>query len=136
MSTEPRIIAVGCEPPPLEPAPGTVRPGAEPKPKRHRKASADGGRFGALNRFVDLTLRRIDPTAAAVWLVLYRDTKPDGLARTGQGDIARRIGRCVRTVYAALRRLEDLELLIIVRRGRLNAGATVYRVRPLARGDL
>lgn len=134
MSTDPRIIAVGDEPPPLEPAPTPSRANAGRKPKR--QAATDGGRFGVLNRFVDLTLRRIDPTAAAVWLVLYRDTKRDGLARTAQADIGRRIGRCVRTVYAALRRLEGLGLLIVVRRGRLNTGATVYRARPLVGDDL
>ncbi len=134
MSTAPRPIPVGAEPPPLEPLaprpPTPDRTTGEPKRKR-----AGGGRFGVLNRFVDVTLRRIGPTAAAVWLVLFRDTKPDGLARASQADLARRTGRSVRTVYAALRQLETAGLLIVVRRGRLNAGATVYRVRPLVRDD-
>jgi len=71
-----------------------------------------------------------------VWPVLFRDTKPDGLARTSQADLARRIGRSVRTVYTALRQLETLGLLMVIRRGRVSVGATVYRVRPLARDDL
>ena len=134
MSTAPRPLPVGAEPPPLEAGPPPAgRRAAGPKPKR--KPGRDGGRFGVLNRFVDVTLRGIGPTAAAVWLVLFRDTKPDGLARTSQADLARRVGRSVRTVYAALRKLESTGLLIVVRRGRLNTGATVYRVRPLVRDD-
>ena len=42
---------------------------------------------------------------AAVWFILYRDTKPDGTARTGQTDLARRAGCNVRSVGRALARL-------------------------------
>ena len=130
MSTAPQPIAVGAEPPPLETLPRPAGPARHPdRTKPKRKPGQAGGRFAVLNGFVDLTLRRIVPTAACVWLVLYRDTKPDGLARTSQTDLARRTGRSVRTVYAALRKLERLGLLIIVRKGGLNIGATIYRVR-------
>lgn len=71
-----------------------------------------------------------------MWLVLYRDTKPGGLARTSQTDLARRTGRSVRTVYAALHKLEKLGLLTVVRKGGLNVGATIYRVRPLVQDAL
>lgn len=133
MNTEPRIIPVGQELPPIEPR--QPRPGLPAQNQPKRPVRIAGGRFGVLNRFVDLTLRRIGPTPAAVWLVLFRDTKPDGTARTGQEDIAKRIGKSVRTVYDALRRLEKLGLLIVVRRGRVNTGPTVYRVRPLTKED-
>jgi len=43
-----------------------------------------GGRFGVPNTFVDVTLRSIDNRVAVVWLILYRDTKPDGLACTSR----------------------------------------------------
>jgi len=66
-------------------------------------------------------------------LILYRDTKPDGLATTSQDDIARRAGVSVRTVYTALRRLEHLGLLQVVYQGGLNRGVSVYRLR--ATGD-
>jgi hypothetical protein len=89
------------------------------------------GRFEALNSFVDLTLRGLDPTAAVVWLILYRDTKPNGLACTSQSDLSRRAGLSASSVYRALRRLEKLGLVIVVRKGRLNVGASVYRVQPV-----
>jgi hypothetical protein len=127
MSTEPRIIPVGAELAPLAPAAAPDRSGAERKPQG--VAPPEGGRFGVLNSFVDVTLRRVGPTAAIVWFVLFRDAKPDGLARTAQTDIARRIGKTSRTVRSAVRKLEQLGLLMVVRRGRLNVGATVYRVR-------
>jgi predicted DNA-binding transcriptional regulator len=110
----------------------TAHPDKASRPKR--KADS-GSRFGMLNRFVDLTLRRIDATAAVVWLVLFRDTKPDGLVRTGQADLARRIGLSDRTVRTALRQLERLGLLVVVKRGRLGIGATVYRVRAGVKDD-
>lgn len=126
-----RILPVGGELPPLEPA--RLSPHGLTAPKR--KAGPGAGRFALLNQFVDLSMRQIDPTTAAVWLVLFRDTKPDGTARTSQADIGRRIGRKVRTVYAGLRKLEGLGLLVVVRRGGVNSGPTVYRVRPTVKGD-
>ncbi len=83
MSTAPHPIPVGAEPPPLDTAPRRVGTGGRAdRLKRKPKPGHGGGRFGVLNGFVDMTLRCIGPTAAVVWLVLFRDTKPDGLART------------------------------------------------------
>jgi hypothetical protein len=39
-------------------------------------------RFEILNSFVDEGMARLSPHEATVWIVLYRDTKPDGSART------------------------------------------------------
>ncbi|MBI5765381.1 MAG: hypothetical protein HZA51_17875 [Planctomycetes bacterium] len=112
--------------------PATAGGGSSARATRKPKPGA-GSRFDVLNTFVDRSMRMIDPTAAAVWFVLFRDTKPDGLARASHNSIAERIGRGVRTVYSAVRQLEAAGLLIVVRRGRLNAGVSVYRVRPLVR---
>ncbi len=112
--------------------PATVGGGSSARATRKPKPGA-GSRFAVLNSFVDRSMRMIDPTAAAVWFVLYRDTKPNGLAKASHNSIAERIGRGVRTVYSAVRQLEAAGLLIVVRRGRLNAGVSVYRVRPLVR---
>ena len=110
----------GCEVlPPQEPAKAA-------KPKRSAKSAS--GRFGVLNTFVDVTLRELDRTAGLVWLVLYRDTKPDGLAQTGQADIASRVGVTPRTVFTALKHLEDHGLLTVVFRGGLKQGSSIYRV--------
>ena len=70
-----------------------------------------------------------------MWLVLYRDTNPDGLVRTSQADLARRVGLTVRTVYAALKRLERCGLLVLVHRGGLNRGTSVYRLGAVADDD-
>src|SRR5262249_43065013 len=100
------------------------------KPEGAESAARKGaGRFGVLNTFVDVTLRTLDSTAALVWLILFRDTKPDGLARASQSDLARRAGVSVSTVYRAIRQLDRARLLIVVRKGRVGAGVSIYRVR-------
>jgi hypothetical protein len=87
------------------------------------------GRFAEINGFIDVTLAELTRAEAAVWLVLWRDTKPNGLARTSQTDLARRAGCDTRTVRRALDRLTATGLVKIVRVGRINVGPTVYRVR-------
>ena len=121
--TGPRLMAVGDEPPPLRSTP------PRPKGRPHDKT----GRFAVLNAFLDFTLRDLDRAAAAVWLILYRDTKADGLARTAQTDLARRAGVDVRTVRRACGKLADRGLLTVVRRGGLRSGLSTYRVHPLAK---
>jgi hypothetical protein len=83
-----------------------------------------------LNTFVDEGMRLLSAHEAAVWFVLYRDTKPDGIARTAVDDIARRGGIGRRTVLRALKRLEGLRMLRVVRRGGLNRGPSAYRILP------
>lgn len=123
----PRIIPVGEEPPAFESRPprpdASERIGTTAKGKR-----TAAGRFRTLNAFVDFTLADLGRAEIAVWLVLFRDSR-DGFARTGQTDIANRAGIGRRTVYNAIRRLEQFGLLSVVRRGRLGAGPSTYRVR-------
>lgn len=97
------------------------------KPKRK---TAD--RFAVLNAYVDYTLRDLSRPESAVWLVLYRDTR-DGIAKTGQADIAKRTGLCDRTVRRAIKRLADRGLLVVVRRGGLRQGTSAYRVLPMSK---
>jgi len=101
---------------------------ARPKKTAKRKAA---GRFKALNFFVDFTARSLTRAEALTWIVLFRDTKPDGLASVGQADIARRIGADVKTVKRAMAGLRKRGLLIVVAKGGLNQGTSVYRVVPL-----
>ena len=49
-------------------------------------------RFEILNAFVDGGMAGLSRAELAVWLILYRDTKPDGTARTSLDDLARRGG--------------------------------------------
>jgi hypothetical protein len=96
------------------------------KPKGRSK-----GRFGVLNAFVDYSLAGLVHSNRSVWLVLFRDTRPDGLARTSQTDIARRIGMSARTVKRAVHNLESLGLLTVKYRGGLGGRISVYRVNPI-----
>ena len=64
-----------------------------------------------LNAFVDFTLQELSRTEAGLARALFRDTKPDGTARTSQADLARRAGVNVRTVKRAVAGLERRGLL-------------------------
>ena len=89
-------------------------PGATARRRRHQGNSEGEGkagstktadRFAVLNAFVDFTHGRAIEGRSAGWLVLFRDTKPDGTARTGASDLPRRAGVNVRTVKRAVGRL-------------------------------
>jgi hypothetical protein len=110
-----------------EPAPSERAPAPPAKPKRRTRSE----RFAALNAFTDCALADLTGAEAKVWLILFRDTKAaTGTARTGQADIARRAGLSRRGVQVALDKLTAKGLVQLVRRGRLNAGPSTYRVHP------
>jgi len=101
-------------------------PTAKPKPKRRTRSE----RFAALNAFVDFSLADLTNAETKVWLILYRDIKANGLARTSQADIARRAGLKPRMVRYALATLEAKGMVRVLNRGRLNTGPSIYRVHP------
>ena len=104
-----------------------ARPAPAAKPKRRARSE----RFAALNAFTDCTLADLTGSEVKVWLILFRDTKAvTGTARTGQADIGRRAGLSRRGVQVALDKLAAPGRVRLVRRGRLNAGPSTYRVRP------
>jgi hypothetical protein len=112
----------------LRPEGEPERPAPAAKPKRR---GGRGERFALLNSFVDFALADLTVAEVKVWLILFRDTKAaTETARTGQADIARRAGLQPRTVRRALASLESRGMVHVVRRGRLNAGPSVYRVHP------
>jgi hypothetical protein len=133
MSAEPRILRVGDEPPPMRPPErgpkGSTRD-ARPatKPKGHT-----GTRFKVINAFADFALADLSRAEIAVWLLLWRDTKADGLSRTSQADLARRAGVDISTIKRALRGLRRRALLSVVHAGGLRRGASVYRVNGTVR---
>jgi hypothetical protein len=132
MSTQPRILRVGEEPPPLGNAGSPPSPNGDRKPGAKRAAA---GRFATLNAFVDVALKDLSRAEIAVWLVLYRDIKArDGSARASYDGLARRAGCDRRTVGRALRRLERLGLVQVMHRGGLGRGTSRYRVRASPRG--
>jgi DNA-binding MarR family transcriptional regulator len=131
-----RLIPVGHEPPPF-PAPSQNGPrptghrerNKTPEGKLAQRKSAD--RFGVFNGFVDFTMHQLSRADALVWLALYRDTKTNGIAQTGQADLARRVGVHAGTIKRAIARLRRLGLLTVVFRGSLRRGPSAYRVHSL-----
>jgi CRP-like cAMP-binding protein len=95
-----------------------------------RKRRVRSSRFATLNTFADATLAELTGAETKVWLILFRDVH-NGVARTGQADIARRAGLTVRGVQKAIQKLEAKGLLEVVRRGRLNQGPSCYRLRAV-----
>jgi DNA-binding MarR family transcriptional regulator len=87
-------------------------------------------RFEVLNAFVDDGMADLSRAELAVWLTLYRDTKPDGTARASLDDLARRGGMNRQTASRAVGKLERRKMLQVVRRGGLNRGPSTYRVFP------
>src|SRR4051794_25915346 len=88
---QPRPLAVGDEPPPLNPRPAKSALADKVDMRDKPKGKAAGDRFRTLNTFADFTLVTLSRAEIAVWLLLWRDTR-DGTARTGITDLARRAG--------------------------------------------
>jgi hypothetical protein len=128
MTGQLRILGVGEELPPLESA---EEAGPQhPKGVGPTKGKA-GHRFQVINAFADYTLAGLSRAEMAVWVLLWRDTRPNGLARASQADLARRAGVNDRTVKRAIRSLRQSGLLTVVHRGGLFRGPSTYRVNPL-----
>ena len=139
MLTEPQPIPVGKEPPPLRRPPScsgstsTRHQGHQKEAKGKTARRKTGDRFAVLNAFLDFTAAGLSRAAALTWLVLWRDTKPDGTAKTSIADVARRIGANPSTVKRAVAALVKADLLTVIYRGSLRRGPSAYRVRPLPR---
>jgi hypothetical protein len=84
-----------------------------------------------MNDFVDTTMRNLDPRAVQAWFVLYRDTKPNGLAQTGLTDLATRMGCSMSTAKRMIRSLKGHGLVTTVRKGAPGCGPNAYRVTGL-----
>jgi len=124
-------LQVGEEPPPLLSDDEIGRKAsqqAKPKGKTKTAKGRTAKRFGLLNAFVDFTMASLKPSERAVWFVLFRDTKPNGIASTSEKDIGRRAGIRDRMVRYALTALAKRGLVEIVRRGGLRSGPSAYRV--------
>ncbi len=151
--TEPRIIPPGSVLPPLRPVSESERGSTEPpRPEKRRaepvrptnptrptkpvpksakktdKTAKSAQRFHTINDFVDLSMRGLTGAAAKAWVVLWRDTKPNGLAKTAMSDLARRMGCSTTTAKRAVRKLRAAGLLDVPVLGGLGRGASVYRV--------
>ena len=132
--TPSKVLPPGAVLPPLVTAAAAegapIRSGGRKGGRTHaRRSRKHSGRFAVLNGFVDGVMGTLPRAAALVWVCLWRDTKPDGLARTAVTDLARRVGCNRRNAVRALRLLTDRRLLEVVRRGGLGRGVSAYRVK-------
>jgi hypothetical protein len=132
--TTSKVLPPGAVLPPLvmgDAAEGaSARPAGQKGGRTHaRRSRRHSGRFAVFNGFVDGVMGTLPRAAALVWVCLWRDTKPDGLARTAVTDLARRVGGDRSTVIRAVRLLVDRGRLDVVRRGGLGRGVSVYRVK-------
>jgi len=80
------------------------------------------------NRFIDEALAGLPPSAALLWLTLFRYAK-NGIARVSQGKLAERMGVDVKTVRRNLRILLDKnEMIRVVKKGANGRGCNVYEL--------
>lgn len=122
--TAPRILQVGEELPPME----FDSPLNAGKASKAKGKNSSRGRFKCINDFCDGALAGLGRAELATWFLLWRDTKPIGLARTPQSDLARRAGCDPRTIRRALVKLVKYGLVRVVRRGGLPLRLSIYRV--------
>ncbi len=104
-------------------------------PRRKTNQRNTGNRFGILNDFVDFAAGELTRSSILVWLVLYRDTR-NGIAKTSQAAIARRVKISERTVRYAINDLIGRGFLTLVYRGGINDGPSKYRVLGGCSGGL
>jgi hypothetical protein len=97
---------------------------------RRRQRERESYFFPTFNGFVDLGVRNLTRSEIAAYLILLRDTKPDGTARTSFGDIATRGGISRRSAIHAVRSLIDRGVVEVVRRGGRGIGPSTYCVVP------
>ena len=132
MANEPPILPGASVLPPIDAdrARSAPRPteGTDGKSKRRHR-----DRFGVLNAFADYGARLVNPTAQACWWIVFREIKPNGLARVAHSRIAECVGVSRVTVTRALRRLERAGLVTVVRRGGWRIGPSTYRVHGTPR---
>jgi hypothetical protein len=87
--------------------------------------------FQNLAGFVDQGIRGLSRSELATYLILLRDTRPDGTARAGLDDLAERGGISRWSASRAVRSLVARNVLTTVRRGRAGK-ATLYTIFPPA----
>lgn len=79
------------------------------------------------NQFIDKTLAGLPPTAAVLWLTLFRFEK-QGVAWVSQDALAKRMGVNEKTVYRNMKILLAKKLVRIEYHGRLGQGSHKYRL--------
>lgn len=91
-------------------------------------ARSKGDRWATFNAFVDGHLGAATSAEVRVWMVIYREVRPGGLAHVGMSDIARRAGLTRRGVVKAINGLKRRGMVELVTRGSVNGSPNAYRV--------
>lgn len=108
---------------------GTVAAGKVKASKHKTQTATEGGdRWTTFNAFMDVCMKHLSPVEANVWLLLFRDTKPDGLARTSSRNLAQRAGCSVRAVSHAMKLLKAATLIEVVTASTSRGSPSVFRV--------
>jgi hypothetical protein len=113
-----------------------VSDGSNPPARRKTTKRASGLRFEILNAFTDRGMADLSRGELAAWLILYRDTKRGGTARTSLYDLARRGGMNRQTASRAVGKLARRKMLQVLKRGGLHQGPSTYRVFQIPIGGL
>jgi predicted DNA-binding transcriptional regulator len=85
--------------------------------------------FKTLAGFVDEGARDLSRSELVVFLILLRDTRPDGTARAALTDLARRGGMTKRSAIRAVQALVRRKVVRVVRPGVVGK-PTLYTVLP------
>ncbi|WP_165249231.1 helix-turn-helix domain-containing protein [Paludisphaera soli] len=86
--------------------------------------------FATLAGFADHGVKTLKRGELAVFLLLLRDTRPDGTARAGLTDLATRGGMSKRSAIRAVQTLTERGVVRVVRPG-VRGKATLYTVFPV-----
>jgi hypothetical protein len=94
---------------------------------RDDEYSATGLKVFRFNKFIDEALAGLPPTAAVLWLTLFRLEK-QGVAWASQRTLKKWLGVDEKTVYRNMKILLDKKLVQIARQGGLGQGSNKYRL--------
>ncbi len=106
----------------------------KPAQKLKAKSSETANRFSALNAFIDFVMADLTRAELAAWLVLYRDTR-NGVVQASIDAIAKRTGTSRQHTQKAIASLQRRGLIHQLKKGSINDGASIYRIKPLSAKD-
>lgn len=114
-----------------KPAQRRSREGAGRKPKQNGHKPANSPRWQLLNSFVDFGQRQIPSRAVRVWLAMFRKANRNGVVQIGVEEMAKKAGVEDRTIFNALRDLEDAKFIHQTSRGNRNKGVSRFQLLPI-----
>lgn len=108
-----------------------LTPNSNRSPSAEPPKLSDRNRLQMLSRFINHGQRQLTPSGLRVWLVLFRDTDDDGLARVTVRRIVFMAGITTVAVTNGLRELRDKRFAVRVARGTGSKRSSIYRLLPI-----